>query len=440
MKRFFRFEELKTDYRTEAIAGVTTFMTMAYIIFVNPAILSDAHGARMSFDGVMVATCLASAATTLIMAFAANYPIALAPGMGMNAFVSFNICAVMGVPWEIAIGIVFLSGVLFVALTFGGIREKVIEAVPDCLKFSTAAGIGLFIAFIGLQHCGLVVGDPITLVKLGDFRHGPTLLAISGLLFSAGLMARKVKGAILWGILATGVVAVIVGMVKLEGFVSMPPLPTEVFFKLDILGALDVKYIEPIIVLLFFAFFDTVGTLMGVGEHAGLLVDGKLPRVRQAMLADSIGTVIGALLGTSTVTAYIESSAGVSEGGRTGFANLITASLFLLALFFAPLIRVVGGGVEGLYPITGPALIIVGTLMMSSSSKVNWNEFDEALPAFLVMLTMPLTFSISHGLAVGFMSYPIIKLIKGKGREVNPLMYGLALAFILRYALIREGV
>jgi len=442
LARYFGFENAGTDYRTEIMAGLTTFMTMAYIIFVNPSILANSHGSGMPFEAVLIATCIASFLTTLLMGIYAKYPIAAAPGMGLNAYFSFFICGKMGVPWQVALGMVFLSGFVFALLTVAGVWEKVIDAVPQTLKYATACGIGAFIAFIGLQHAGLVVSDPATYVSFGGLSSRETLLALGGLILTAALMSRGVRGAILLGLLATGLVGVLIGLVK---FVPIQESETGAVFQLDIINALNFvahpEYIAPIVILLFFDMFDTVGTLIGVGEQAGFMVEGHLPRSKQALLSDSFGTCVGAAFGTSTVTSYIESAAGVSEGGRTGFANVVTAVLFILAMGLMILARVLGlgtlaeGGSE-LEPITAPALIVVGTLMMTNIAKIPWEDFTEALPGFLVIILMPLTFNISTGLAAGFITYPLLKLFRGEGRKVHPLLYVLAGLIILGYILV----
>lgn len=441
----FKLEEARTDLRTEVVGGFTTFMTMAYIIFVNPAILSTARpaGAGMDFGAVMAATCIASALATFLMAFLANYPIALAPGMGMNALFSFGICGAMGVPWEKALGIIFFAGLIFALLTALRVREMVVDAVPECIKLGTVGGIGVFIAFIGLKYSGIVVSHPATFVTLGNLTSAPTLLSLGGLVFTAVLMARGIKGAVFWGILATGVAGLPLGVVEFKGIVGPAPSLAPTFGRLDLFGALRVEYLHAIFVFLFFMMFDTIGTLVGVGKQAGLMVNGKLPRINHALFADALGATGGAVCGTSPVTCYIESAAGVAAGGRTGLANIITGLLFLAALFFSPVAQMLGGGyplpgAHGvyLYPVTAPALIIVGSLMIRSILEVQWEDSCEALPAFLTLIVMPLTFSISDGLAIGFISYPLIKLLAGRGREVHGLVYVLALFFILRYALL----
>lgn len=440
LDRVFKIKASGSTIRTEIIAGITTFMTMAYIIFVNPAILSQ--GAKMDFNAVMVATCLSAAVATLLMALLANYPIAQAPGMGINALFSFEICASMGVPWPIALGIVFLSGSLFLLLTLVKIREVIFDAIPEGIKYGIATGIGIFIAFIGLKEAGIVVSNPATFVTMGDLRSSPPLLAIFGLLVTAILMARQVKGGILIGIVFTGILGVFMGIVEYKGLVSPIPSITPTWGKLDILGAFKLVYLTPIVTLLFLNMFDTIGTLIGVSEQAGIVKDGKLPRAGRALISDAIGTTFGSLCGTSPITSYIESAAGVSEGGRTGLANIVTALLLLLSLFFSPLASMLGGGyrVEGsgvvLHPVTAPALIVVGSLMMHNITRIRWTAPDESIPAFLTIITMPLTFSIANGLAIGFVSYPLIKLFCSKGREVHWMVYLLSVIFIAGYLFI----
>jgi AGZA family xanthine/uracil permease-like MFS transporter len=440
LERLFKLRENRTTVRTELIGGATTFMAMAYIIFVNPGILSSSAGAGMDFRAVMAATCISSAIATLLMAFLANYPIALAPGMGLNAYFSFALCGQMGVPWPVALGVVFISGVVFTILTLAKVRELIVNAIPGTLKLATAAGIGVFIAFLGLKDAGIIESDPAAYLKLGDLHRPETLLALFGLVLTASLMAAKVRGGIFWGILGTGAMGIATRIIHFTGLFAAPSVePT--FFKMDPLGALRWEYLTPIIVFLFFDMFDTVGTLIGVGEQAGFMRDGKLPRVNKALLSDSVGTMVGAALGTSTTTSYIESAAGVSAGARTGLANLMTAGLFILALFFSPLAEMFGGGFEiapglFLHPVTAPALVIVGCLMMKCVTRMDWDDYSEAIPGFLTIIIMPLTSSISHGLAIGFISYPLIKLLSGRGRDVHWLVYSLAALFVLRYVFV----
>ncbi|MBO8141670.1 MAG: NCS2 family permease [Firmicutes bacterium] len=435
LERWFRLRENGTTVRTEVIAGLTTFMTMAYIIFVNPAIVSNAG---MPFDGVLVATVIASAVATLLMAFLANYPFALAPGMGLNAYFAFSIVLDRGIPWETALGAVFISGIVFVLLTLTRVRETLIAAVPAGLKVAISAGIGLFIAFIGMQNAGLIVDNPATLVGLGDLTQPGPLLALAGTVLTAGLFALQVKGAILWGILATAAAAVALGMAPPPGsVVELPRFAVwqSVFGKLDVMAALQLGLLEIVVAFLFVDLFDTLGTLVGVSTRAGFLdPQGRLPRAQKALLADALGTMAGAVAGTPTVTTYIESASGVSAGGRTGLVGVVVAGAFLLSLFFAPVVRMVADVPAA----TAPALIVVGALMMQSVTRIEWDDFSEALPAFMTVLGMPLTYSIATGIALGFISYPVVKIIAGKGKQVHWLVYVLAVLFALRFALLTE--
>ncbi|OUM98747.1 MAG: guanine permease [Firmicutes bacterium ZCTH02-B6] len=433
LDRWFRLKENGTTVRTEVAAGLTTFMTMAYIIFVNPGILSSTG---MDFDGVLIATVMATAFGTLLMAFLANYPFALAPGMGLNAYFAFTVVLGRGVSWETALGAVFLSGVIFVLLTLTRVRETIVNAVPDGLKVAISAAIGLFIAFIGAQNAGLIVDDPATLVALGDLRQPGPLLALLGTLLTAGLLALHVRGAILWGILATTVAGALLGYVPWpERIIEVPSLAAwaTVAGKLDIPGALRLGFFEIVLVFLFVDFFDTMGTLVGVSTRAGFLDEnGRLPRARSAMLSDALSTVFGSLVGTSTVTTYVESASGVSAGGRTGLTAVTVAVAFVLSLFFAPIVRMVAD----FPPATAPALIVVGALMMQVIGRIKWEDVSEAFPAFITVIAMPLTYSIATGIALGFISYPVVKLISGKGREVHWLVYVLAILFALRFAFL----
>jgi AGZA family xanthine/uracil permease-like MFS transporter len=438
LERLFKLTENQTTLQREALGGLTTFMTMAYIVFVNPAILSQTG---MDFGAVMTATCLSAAVATLAMGLAANYPIALAPGMGENLFF-LSVVIGMGISWEVALAAVFVSGVVFFLLTFLRIRELIIDAVPVSLKHAIAVGIGLYIAFIGMVDAGIVVKPEGTFfLKLGDLASTPTLLACIGLLLTVTLMARRVNGAILLGLLATAMFAWALGLISWQGLVAPPPSLAPTFLKMDLRGLLDAAMIPVIVIFLFMAVFDAIGTLIGVSERAGFLRDGKLPRATPALVADSSGTVLGSALGTSTVTAFIESATGVEAGARTGLANMVTGALFLLALFFSPLVQMVGGGVpvEGgaiLKPITAPALIVVGCLMAGSIRKIDWGNITEAFPAFLVIVSIPFSWSIADGIAFGFISYPALKLLSGRPREASGLVYGLGVLFIARYLLL----
>ncbi len=438
LERLFKLTENETTLQREILGGLTTFMTMAYIVFVNPAILSQTG---MDFGAVMTATCLSAAVATLAMGLAANYPIALAPGMGENLFF-LSVVIGMGISWEVALAAVFVSGIVFFLLTFLRIRELIIDAVPVSLKHAIAVGIGLYIAFIGMVDAGIVVKPEGTFfLKLGDLSLTPTLVACIGLLITVTLMARKVKGAILLGILATSFLAWALGLISWQGLVAPPPSLAPTFLKMDLRGLLDVAMIPVIVIFLFMAVFDAIGTLIGVSERAGFLRDGKLPRATPALIADSSGTVLGSALGTSTVTAFIESATGVEAGARTGLANMVTGALFLLALFFSPLVQMVGGGVpvEGgaiLKPITAPALIVVGSLRAGSINKIDWSNITESFPAFLVIVAIPFSWSIADGIAFGFISYPALKLLSGRSREASGLVYALGILFVARYLLL----
>jgi len=430
----FKLKEHGTTISQEIIGGLTTFMTMAYIIFVQPAVLS---AAGMDFGAVMVATCVSSAVAIFLMAFLANYPIALAPAMGHNFFFVYTVCLAMGIPWQTALGANFISGAVFIILSFFGFREALVNSIPNSLKQAIAVGIGLFIALIGFQWAGIVTYNPGTIVGLGDLKSPPVLLAIFGLILITILYTLKVKGAIVVGIIITAIVGIPLGIVKYYGILSTPPSVAPTFFKLDVGAALTLSLLPTIFILFFLDLFDTVGTLIGVSEQAGFVKEGKLPRARQALLSDAIGTVTGTIMGTSTVTSYIESSTGVASGARTGLANMTTGILFLVALLFYPLVKMIGGGVgiEGgsLYPVTAPALIIVGTLMMSGVARIDWKDFTEAIPAFLTIVIMPYAYSITEGIAVGFIFYTLLKLVTGKIKEVHPILIVFAVLFVLRY-------
>ena len=436
IEKLFQLRASGTTVKREIVAGCTTFMTLSYIIFVQPTVLS---AAGMDSGAVMAATCITSAFAMVLMALLANYPIALAPGMGHNFYFTFTVCLTLGIAWQQALGAVFIAGVFFVLLSFVGLREKVMGILPIPLRNAIPAGIGLLIALVGLQWAGLIVDHPATYVTLGSLKSAPVLLSVFGLVVIAILFALNVRGAILIGILASTVVGLIVGLVKFEGVVSAPPSIAPTFFKLQIPNIfVNPELIAIIFIFIFLDLFDTVGTLVGVGQQAGLMVDGKLPRARQALFSDAVATSTGALLGTSTVTSYIESASGISAGGRTGLTNIVTAILMLLALFFSPLIKMVGAGYAvsenmTLYPVIAPALIIIGCLMLKNVVTINWDDFTESIPAFLTLLMMPLTISITEGIAFGFISYALLKLVSGQGRQVNWLIYLFAVLFVARY-------
>ncbi|MGB4705338.1 MAG: NCS2 family permease [Candidatus Saccharicenans sp.] len=434
LDRCFKLQENQTTVRREVLGGLTTFMTMSYIIFVQPAILGQAG---MDKGAVMVATCLASALATLLTGLLANYPVAQAPAMGHNVFFAVTVCGLMGYSWQVALGANFISGLIFLILALLGVAGKLVEIIPDSLKNAIAAGIGLLIALIGLEYAGIVVATPGVLVGLGDLGSKPVILAFFGLLAISILIAWKVPGALLWGILLTAAAGLPLGVVKYQGVLSAPPALAPTLFQLDIVGALKSGLIPIIFVFFFLDVFDTVGTLVGVCAPAGFFKDGKLPKANQAMLADAAGTVVGTLLGTSTVTSYIESSTGISQGARTGLANVVTSVMFLGALFLNPLAAMIGGSFvykdQVLHPVIAPPLIIVGFLMMKSVARIDWDEVSEAIPAFLTIVVMPLAVSITDGMAFGFISYTLLKMAKGEAKKVHWLVYLISVLLVARY-------
>lgn len=437
MQKYFQFDELGTNYSREIMGGLTTFLAMAYILFVNPDILS---GAGMDQGAVYVATALAAAIGTIIMGIIAKYPIALAPGMGLNAFFTYSVVLGMGIPWETALLGVFVSGLIFIIITVVGIREFIINAIPAELKYAAGAGIGLFIAFIGLQNAGIVVGSEATLVEIGDLAAPATLLAVFGVVITVIFMSIGLKGGIFYGMIVTAVVGMFFGTVPVPEQIigSIPSLaPTfgAAFSPFGEMGLGEIFTLQLMIVILTFLFvdfFDTAGTLYAVANQAGFIKDNKLPRAQRALLADSSATSIGAILGTSTTTAYIESSSGIAAGARTGFASLITGALFLIALLFSPLLVVVTAAV------TAPALIVVGVLMAGSLSNIDWKKFEIAVPSFFTIIAMPLTYSIATGIALGFIMYPITMVAKGRAKEVHWIMYILLFVFILYFVYLGE--
>lgn len=427
LERWFHLQENKTTVRREMFAGLTTFMAMAYVVVVNPRILSEAG---MPADGVLFATCLSAGLATLVMGLWANYPIALAPGMSLNAYFTYSVVIGRGVPWQTALGVVFLSGVLFLLLTLSKVRERIVNDIPDCLKHGTAAGIGLFIAFIGLRNAKLIVANPATLVSFGKISDREVLLAIAGLLLTAILMARRVSGAILLGMALITLAGIPLGLAHWPHHLFSLPHAAGTLFQLDLRGAAKLGLGELTFVFFFVDLFDNVGTLVGVCEQGGFLRDGRLPRASRALLADAFGTMTGALTGTSTVTSYIESAAGVAAGGRTGLGNVLIAALFGAAMFCSPLVAAVPAYA------TAPALILVGALMCGSAGRVTWDDFTEAFPAFLTIVATPLTFSIATGLSLGLLSYTFLKLGSGRYKEISPLMWILFALFLCRYAFL----
>ena len=422
---YFEFAALETDWRTEILAGLTTFMTMAYIIFVNPSILKEAG---MPVGAVTVATCLAAALGSLLMGVLARYPIALAPGMGLNAYFTYSVVKGMGVPWETALGAVFLSGVTFLALTVVGVRQLIVSAIPKELYAAVAAGVGLFIALIGLRNAGIVVASAATTVTLGNLRDPSTLLALFGLLLMAGLLARRVQASILIGIVFTTVLGLLIGTVHWQQQSWRLFDLRATMFHLNVPGALHIGLFEIVFAFLFVDLFDNVGTLVAVGEKAHLFQEAhQIPRLNRILFADSMATIFGSLAGTSTVVSYIESSAGVAAGGRSGVTAIVTGSLFLLAIGVAP----VAGSIPS--AATAPALIIVGSFMMTSVTQISWEEPAIAIPAFLTMVTIPLTFSIANGLAFGFTAYTLVRILRGEVRQVNWFVYVLTALFLVRF-------
>lgn len=422
MEKFFQLQSLGTNVRTEVTAGITTFLTMVYIVVVNPAILS---AAGVPFEQVFVATIIAAAVGTLIMALAANYPIAIAPGMGMNAYFT-SVVATQGVTYQTVFGTVFLAGLIFLLLSLTKLREILIQSIPPSLKYGITSGIGLFIAFIGLRMSGIVVANEETLVTFGDLHRPDTLLAIAGLFITLILIARKVQGALFIGMMITAIAGYFTGLLKFDGFISAPPTP--VFFDLDVGGVFSHSLYTVVFAFLLVTIFDTTGTMIGVAEQAGLMKDGKFPRVKPALMADAFATIAGSVFGSSPSSAYVESSSGVAAGGRSGLTSLIVALLFLATLFFSPFIA----AVSSLSAITAPVLIIVGCYMMEGLARVNWKVFDEAFPAFAIILTMPLTSSIATGISIGFITYPLMKLVSGKGKQVHPILYVFGVIFVLQ--------
>jgi AGZA family xanthine/uracil permease-like MFS transporter len=439
--QFFQLREHGTTFQREILGGVTTFLAMSYIIFVQPGVLSVSG---MNFQAVLTATCLAAAAATVLMGLLANYPVALAPGMGENFLFAYTLCGAVplgfGLTWQQALAAVFLAGVFFIAITLTGLRKQIVNSIPNSLKCSIAAGIGLFITFIGLEYGGLVTAAPGTLVRMGDLRQPVVIATVAGLLFIVVLLSFRVRGAILMGILASTAICLLLALVHYQCLFSMQLNLAPTFWKFDLTGLLKVPPVRlgaAIFVLFYLALFDTVGTLVGVGQQAGLLRDGKLPRVDRALFADAVGTTVGAALGTSTITCYIESAAGVSDGARTGLASVVTGLLLAASLFFSPLAAMIGGGVKVgqavLYPTLAPALIVVGSMMLRPLRELQWDDPTEYLPAFLVLVGIPLTFSIADGIAFGLISYSIAKLATGRWRECPTLTYVFAALFVVQF-------
>ena len=438
MKKYFQFDELGTNYRREIIGGITTFLAMAYILVVNPITLTLAdvpdlpNHLRMDYGAVFVATALSAAIGCLIMGLVARYPLALAPGLGLNAFFAYTVVLGTGTPWQHALGAVFISSMFFLVLTLTGLREKLINAIPIELKHAVGAGIGLFITFVGLQSSGIIVNNDATLVGLGDITQPNTLLSIFGIIVTVILMTRGVKGGVFFGMIITIIAGMIFGLIEtptkiVDTVPSLEPTFGAVFTSFSDPSFYTAAMIGVILTFLFVDFFDNAGTLVAVANQAGFVKNNKLPRAGRALFSDSIASVTGSVLGTSTVTSYVESSTGVAAGARTGFASLVTAVCFLLSLFFFPLLQIVTSYV------TAPALIIVGVLMVSSLGNIDWKDFAIAVPSFLTMALMPLTYSIATGIAVGFIFYPITMIVAGRRKEINPIMYLFFIIFVLYF-------
>lgn len=439
MKKYFMFDELGTNYRRELLGGFTTFLAMAYILVVNPLTLTLADVSdlpdelRMNYGAVFVATAISAAIGSFIMGIFAKYPLALAPGLGLNAFFAYTVVLVNGSPWQHALAAVFISGVFFLLLTVTGLREKLINAIPMELKLAVGAGIGLFIAFIGMQTSGLIVDNPATLVGIGDLKDPSVLLTIFGIVITVIFLVRGMKAGVFYGMTITTIVGMIFGVIDTpEKVFATPPSIDPTF------GALFSAFGDPsfytlsmlsvILTFLFVDFFDNAGTLMAVANQAGFVKNNRLPRAGRALISDSIATITGSIFGTSTVTSFVESTSGVAAGARSGFASIVTGTLFLFALFFSPVLSVITSAV------TAPALIVVGVLMVASLGKIAWDRFEIAVPSFLTMVMMPLTYSIATGIAVGFIFYPLTMIIKGKGKEVSPVMYVFAIIFLIYLA------
>lgn len=427
LETLFKLREHGTNVKTEVLAGFTTFLTMAYIIFVNPAILSETG---MDFKAVFVATCIAAALGSAVMGLVANYPIALAPGMGLNAYFTFSVVKGMGVSWQVALGAVFLSGVIFMVVSLFKVREAIVNAIPHSLKLAISAGVGLFLAIIALKNAGIVVAHPATLVTLGNVHDPKVLLAIFGFLLILALEYRKITGGVIIGVLVVTVLAILLGYQQFNGVFSMPPSIEPTFMQMDLEGALTAGLLGVVFVFFFVDLFDTTGTLVGVSHRAGLLdSEGKLPRLKKALMADSTAIVAGAALGTSSCTAYVESAAGTAVGGRTGLTAVVVALLFLAALFLSPL-----AGAVPAYA-TAPALCYVAVLMARGLAEINWDDLTESAPAVITAVAMPFTFSIADGIAFGFISYAGLKLLAGRHKDISPAVIVIAGLWILKFAL-----
>lgn len=426
LKKLFGFDAKKTTVRTEIMAGITTFLAMAYILAVNPNILSDTG---MDKGALFTTTALIAGIATIFMGLYAKLPFALAPGMGLNAFFAYSICSVMGYSWQFALTAVFLEGIIFILLTITNLREKIVDVIPETLKNAISVGIGLYIAFIGLQSCGIIVNNDMTLVSLGTLSTPAPLLAIVGIIFTSLLLVKKVQGALLWGILVTTIVGIPMGVTHMTGVLSVPPSIEPIAMKFEWGKIFTPDMFVVVFTLLFVDLFDTIGTLIGVSAKAGMVKNGKIPHLKQAFLVDAVATTTGAMMGTSTVTTFVESAAGVNEGGCSGLTAFVTGVCFLLSLFFAPFFLAIPASA------TAPALILVGLMMMSSVVNVKFNDYSEAIPAFVCIVFMPLSYSISDGIVMGHLCYVLINLLSGNYKKVTMGMYILSAFFVLKFFL-----
>lgn len=426
LQKLFGFDPKKMSVKTEIMAGITTFLTMAYILAVNPDILS---ATGMDKGAIFTTTVAVSAIATILMGLLAKLPFALAPGMGLNAFFAFSVCQIMGYSWQFALTAVFIEGIIFIILTITNIRELIVDIIPQTLKDTISVGIGLFIAFIGLKSTGIVVNDDATLVKLGDVTSGVALLGIIGIIITSLLLIKKVKGGLLFGIIITTLIGIPMGITKFDGLISIPPSIEPIFFKFEWDKVFTSDMVIVVFTFLFVDLFDTIGTLIGVSTRAGIMKDGKIPHLKEAFLVDAIGTTGGAIMGTSTVTTFVESAAGVEEGGRSGLTAFVSGICFALAIFFAPFFLAIPASA------TAPVLVLVGLMMMSSVVKVNFNDYSEAIPAFLCIICMPLCYSISDGIIMGHLAYVILNTLCGKWKKVSIGMCILAIFFLLKFTI-----
>ena len=429
LKKLFGYDPTKTTVRTELLAGLTTFLTMSYILAVNPAMFSQLDG--MSAGAVFTATALAAIIGTVAMALLAKMPFGLAPGMGLNAFFVYTVCMGMGYSWQFALTAVFIEGLIFIVLTLSNLREAIVNAIPASLKNAIGAGIGLFIAFIGLQNAGIVVNNDATLVSLGDITSGSALLGLIGLVVTGVLVIKDVRGGLLIGILVTTIIGIPMGLTEYNGVVSMPHSISDIFCKFEWGHVLSLDMVVVVFTFLFIDMFDTIGTLVGVCTKANIIgADGRIPRIKEAFMADSIATTVGACLGTSTTTTYVESASGVAQGGRTGLTAFAVAACFAIALFFSPIFLAIPAAA------TAPVLVIVGLFMMSPIKNIPFDDYAESIPAFVTIIMMPMVYSISDGILMGMISYVILNALCGNFKRITPAMYILAVLFILKYIFI----